>query len=52
MLADEEMYTIANKWRAVRGAPPLVPPADQIASDGSGLGTGAGLAAQFLGIQQ
>lgn len=43
------MYAVTNRWRAARGAPPLVRPPDPNLT-GSGLGTGAGLVGEFLGI--
>jgi hypothetical protein len=48
MLVDDELYTITNRWRAVRGVPPLTRPPDPVLE--SGMGTGANLVGEFLGL--
>jgi hypothetical protein len=49
MLADDEIYAITNRWRTARGQVPLVRPPDPVLA-GNGLGSGAGLAGEFLGL--
>lgn len=49
MLVDDELYAITNRWRAVRGVPPLVRPPDANPVE-NGLGTGANLVGEFLGL--
>lgn len=51
VLVDDEVYAVTNKWRATRGVPPLIRGPDTGYPISNGLGTGAGLAAEFLQLQ-
>lgn len=52
VLADEEVFAVTNRWRAQRGLPPVHPQDTNAATgNGGGMGTGAGLAAEFLANQ-
>ncbi|KLT41941.1 hypothetical protein CC85DRAFT_302818 [Cutaneotrichosporon oleaginosum] len=50
-LADEEVFAVTNRWRAQRGLPPVHPASSGGEAGTGGLGTGAGLAAEFLANQ-
>lgn len=50
-LADEEVFSITNRWRAQRGHPPVHAASPGVEGGTGGLGTGAGIAAEFLASQ-